>query len=189
LKFLTKISALFGLASMLVGGCSKPANSTEAAPQSAPSPPPPEYPILVIDEEHQIHGTNNAPYEISARLGVGIDATNFHFAHGANMPPAYQISATAGIRIDATKFHFRDDTNQFNPNMVQLFGNDSLYKLSRETETNFYTLDYYKLETVGGDSFRGFKPGDRITLAIGRSTNTFANHEFWVMWVGQIEVK
>jgi hypothetical protein len=183
-----KIPAVFVLAAILAG-CSRPTDSPEAANRSASAPSPPEYPVLVIDEEHHIHGTNDAAYEISARLGVEIDATNFHFAHGTNAPPAYQLSATPGIRIDATRYQFTYGTNPFNPNMVQLFANDSLYRLSRESETNFYTLDYYKLETVGGDSFHGFKPGDNITLAIGRSTNTFHNQEFWVMWVGRIEVK
>ena len=183
-----KIPALFVLVSMLLGGCSKPDSPTEAATRSAPSPPP-EYPILVIDQDHQLHSTNDLAYEISARIGVGINATNFHFAHGTNMAPAYQISAAPGIQIDATKFQFRDGTNPFNPNMVQLFGNESLYRLSRETETNFYTVDYYKLETVGGEPFRGFNRGDHITVALGRSTNTFHSEEFWIMWLGHIEVK
>lgn len=185
-----KSPAVFIFVLILVAGCSKPTDSTDAPTKSAPSSPPPEYPILVIDEEHQIHGgDSNSAYEISARLGVPISATNFHFAHVSNLPPAYEISATPGIRIDATKFQFTYGTNSFGPNMVQLIGNESLHRLSRETETNFYTVDYYKLETVGGDTFGGFKPGDHITLAIGRSTNTFHNQEFWVMWAGHIEVK
>src|SRR5215475_13509885 len=141
MRFVTKISVLFVLVSVFAAGCSKPSEPPETAKKSAPSRPPPEYPVLVIDEEHQIHSTNDAPYEISARLGVEISATNFHFAHGTNTPPAYQISATAGIRVDATKFQFSDGTNLFAPNMVQLFANESLYRLSRETETNFYTVD------------------------------------------------
>jgi len=183
-----KLPALFVLVSALIGGCSKPDSSPEAASWSAPSPPPAEYPVLVIDEEHQFHSTNDVAYEISARIGVRLDATNFHFAHGTNMP-AYQISATPGIQIDAAKFQFGGGTNSFSPNMVQLFGNDSLYRLSRETETNFYTVDYYKLETVGGEPFRGFNRGDHLTLALGRSTNTFHSEEFWIMWMGHIEVK
>src|SRR5215813_7547943 len=127
-----KSPAVFVLAAILAG-CSKPTDTPETAKKSAPVPRSPEYPVLVIDEEHQIHGTNDAAYEISARLGVGIDATNFHFAHGTNTPSVYQIAATPGIRIDATKYQFTYGTNQFSPNMVQLFANDSLYRLSRET--------------------------------------------------------
>src|SRR5262245_45953128 len=101
--------AVFVVALTLVAGCSKPPDSPQATKKPARSLPPPEYPILTIDEEHQIHGSDsNIAYEISARLGVLIGATNFHFAHQSNLPPAYQISATPGIRIDATKFHFTD---------------------------------------------------------------------------------
>jgi hypothetical protein len=184
-----KSPAVFIFVLILVAGCSKPTDSTDAPTKSAPSSPPPEYPLLVVDEEHEIRGTNELAYRIRARLGVGIEATNFHFADGAIMPPAYQISATPGIRVDATKIQITDGTNSLSPNMVQLFGNESLYRLASETETNFYAVDYYKLETVGGDSFSGFKPGDHFMLAIGRSTNNFHDHRFWVMWAGHIEVK
>jgi hypothetical protein len=162
---LVKLQAIFllTLLPLVFAGCSKPITSVDAPPKPARPAPQIEYPILVVDEEHQMRGSN--------------------------LPPAYQISPASGIRLDATQFLFKYGSNALAPNAVQLISTNSLHRLSRETETNFYTIDYYKLETVRGDSFRGFNSGDHVTLVIGRATNTFDAQELWVMWMAQLEVK
>ena len=152
----------------LCGGCSKPADTTDASTlgKTTTNTPPAEYPILVIDEKHQMRGKET--------------------------PPAYQIAATPGIRIDATQFHFTYGTNPVTPNTVQLaqlVPVRSYYKLSRLTETNFYVIDHTTLETVKGESFRGFRSGDRVMFFIGRSTQGPEKESLWVSWTGQIEVK
>jgi hypothetical protein len=146
----------FVLIAALLAGCSKP-----AAPESGT--PPTEYPTLVIDEQHQMKGSNT--------------------------PPAYQIGATAGIRIDTTQFHFTYGANAVTPNMVQLIADKSAYRLARLTETNIYVIDHTILEAVKGGTFRGFRSGDHVTFAIGRSTRGPEKEDFWVSWAGQIEVK
>jgi hypothetical protein len=39
-------------------------------------------------------------------------------------------------------------------------------------ETNVYLIDRTTMEAVRGGPFRGFRPGDRMMFAIGRSTNS-----------------
>jgi hypothetical protein len=73
--------------------------------------------------------------------------------------------------------------------MVQLIGDKSAYRLSRLTETNIYVIDHTILEAVKGGAFRGFRSGDHVMFAIGRSTRGPEKEDFWVSWVGQIEVK
>ena len=124
---------------------------------------PAEYPTLIIDEQHQIQGQETSP--------------------------AYQIAAAAGIRLDTTGFHFTYGTNAVTPNMVQLVGEQSVYRLSQPTETNVYVIDHTTLEAVKGGAFRGFRSGDRVMFAIGRSTRSSEKEDFWVSWAGQIEVK
>ena len=128
--------------------------------------PPAEYPILVIDEQHQMRGKET--------------------------PPAYQIPAVAGIRVDATHFHFTYGTNPITPNtvqLVQLARKKSHYRLSRLTETNIYVIDHTTLEAVKGGPFRGFRSGDHVMFFIGRSTQGPEKEALWVSWTGQIEVK
>jgi hypothetical protein len=154
------------LAATLLGGCSKPAAPTETpAPEAASAPAAPaNYPVLLIDEPHQIRDTS--------------------------APSAYQISGAAGIRLDATQFHFTYGTNSVTPNMVQFVGDGSVYRLSHRTETNIYLIDRTTLEAARGGPFHGFRPGDHLMFAIGRSTNSSPDkEEFWVSWAGQIEVK
>ena len=57
-------------------------------------------------------------------------------------------------------------------------------------ETNVYLIDRTTMEAVRGGPFRGFRPGDRMMFAIGRSTNSRPDKEdSWVSWAGQLEVK
>jgi hypothetical protein len=180
-----KHPAIFVLLALLLSACSKPSTSTDTPQKPAPAPPQPEYPILVVDEAHQIHGARIVePCRHCVPLLV-VDEEH----RGSNSPPAYQISPGPGIRLDGTQFNFKHDSNDPAPNSVQLISTNSLHRLSRETETNFYTIDYYKLETIRGDSFRGFRSGDHLTLVIGRATNTFDAQEIWVMWIAELEVK
>ena len=160
-----KHPTIFVVIALLVAGCSKPtASSDTAGPEKAASETAPtEYPTLVLDEQHQIRGSDT--------------------------PAAYQIAAAAGIRLDATQFHFAYGTNAITPNMVQLVGDGSVYTLSRPTETNIYVIDGTTLEAARGGPFRGFRPGDHMMFAIGRSTNGPDKADFWVSWAGQIEVK
>jgi len=158
-----KYPASFVLIAALLAGCSKPAAPTDASISPEPSTPTAEYPTLVIDEQHQIRGKET--------------------------PPAYQIPTAAGIRLDATQFHFTYGTNAVTPNMVQFVGDQSVYRLSRPTETNVYVIDRTTLEAVKGGAFRGFRSGDRVMFAIGRSTRSTEKEDFWVSWAGQIEVK
>ncbi len=153
------------LGATLLAGCSKPTAPTETrVPEAVSAPTPANYPVLLIDEPHQIQGTNT--------------------------PAPYQISSTPGIRLDATQFHFTYGTDPITPNMVQFVGGGSVYRLSRRTETNTYVIDGTTLEAVRGATFRGFRPGDHMMFAIGRSTNSSPGKEdFWVSWAGQIEVK
>src|SRR5947208_1293816 len=92
----------FFLVATLLAGCSKPATPTEAPPPQAAPGAPVTYPVLVVDEQHQIKGSNP--------------------------PAAYQIASAAGIRLDATQFHFTYGTNPVTPNMVQFVGGGSVYK-------------------------------------------------------------
>ena len=55
-------------------------------------------------------------------------------------------------------------------------------------ETNVYLIDRTTMEAVRGGLFRGFLPGDRMMIAISRSTNSSPDKEgFWVSWAGQLE--
>jgi len=160
-----KYPASFLLIAALLTGCSK---SITPADSSAPEKTentgvPVEYPALVIDEQHRIQSKET--------------------------PPAYQIGAAAGIRLDATQFHFSYGTNAVTPNMIQFVGDQSVYRLARPTETNIYVIDRTTLERVKGGAFRGFRSGDRVMFAIGRSTRGHEKEDFWVSWTGQIEVK
>jgi hypothetical protein len=114
---------------LFVAGCSK---STETTAQGTAAPPatPDKYPTLVIDDQHEIKGSNT--YAI------------------------YQISASPGIRLDASQFHFTFGTNAMTPNMVQFIGSNSVYTLSNLTETNIYVIDSATLETARGPAFQGF---------------------------------
>ena len=124
---------------------------------------PTEYQTLVVDELHKMQGSN--------------------------MPTAYQLDAAPGIRLDTRQFRFTYGTNDVTPNMVQLMGKGSAYRLSHQTETNVYVIDRTTMEPIKGGPFPGFKRGDQILFAIGRSKLTSEKEEFWVSWVGQIEVK
>jgi hypothetical protein len=147
------------LIALLVVGCSKPTNS--APPETTDLPTAPDnHPTLVIDEQHEINGTNTYA--------------------------TYQISASSGIRLDTTQFHFTFGTNAVTPNMIQFIGSNSVYALSNLTETNICLIDANTMETVRGVAFIGFQPGDNLFFAIGRATNST---DFWVSWTGQIEVK
>jgi len=74
--------------------------------------------------------------------------------------------------------------------MVQFVGNGSAYRLSHRVETNIYVIDRTTLEAVRGGPFPGFRSGDHMMFAIGRSTNSSPDKEdFWVSWAGQIDVK
>jgi len=153
------------LVAALLAGCSKPTAPTETAAPEATSAPATraKYPVLVVDELHQMSGSNP--------------------------PPAYQIAAGAGIRLDATQFHFTYGTNPITPNTVQLVLNHSAYKVSRLVETNLFVIDRTTLEPVRGGAFPGFRSGDRAMCMIGRSVSKPEKEEVWVSWVGQIEVK
>ena len=156
----------FVLIATILAGCSKHTAPSDASTAETVAPPAAtsEYPTLIIDEKHQIHGSNT--------------------------PAAYQITAATGIRLDATQFHFTYGTNAVGPNMVQFVGAGSAYRLARPAETNIYVIDHTTLEAVRGGLFRGFRPGDQIMFAIGLSTNSTPDKEdFWVSWAGQIEVK
>lgn len=73
--------------------------------------------------------------------------------------------------------------------MVQLLGKGIGYQLSQPVVTNAYVLDSSTLKPLRSGSFSGFRPGERLLLAIGLSTNGPEKEDFWVSWVGQIEVK
>src|SRR3989442_1760278 len=58
---------IFALVAALLAGCSKPTAPTETpAPEAASAPvDPARYPVLIIDEQHQIRGSNPpAAYQI-----------------------------------------------------------------------------------------------------------------------------
>jgi hypothetical protein len=160
-----KHPATFVLIAAILAGCSKPTTPADSSTpgKTETSAPPSEYPTLVIDEQHQILSKET--------------------------PPVYQIVAAAGIRLDATQFHFTYGTNAVTPNMVQFVGGQSVYRLARPTETNVYVIDHTTLAAVKGGAFRGFRSGDRVMFAIGRSTRGPDKEDFWVSWAGQIEVK
>jgi hypothetical protein len=110
-----------------------------------------KYPTLVIDEQHQLLGNNQ--------------------------PAVYQIDAAAGIRLDVEQFHFTYGTNAITPNMIQFMGDGAVYRLSLPTETPIYVIDDTTLKAELGGPFRGFRSGDRMMFAIGRSTSG-PNKEF-----------
>ena len=57
-------------------------------------------------------------------------------------------------------------------------------------ETNVYLIDRTTMEAMRGRPFRGFLPGDRMMITIGRLTNSSPDKEgFWVSWAGQLEFK
>ena len=158
-----KLPILLSVA-ILVAGCSKPSTLT-GSPETVSTPSTPaNYPIVVIDEQHQIKGSNT--------------------------PAGYQIPAGVGIRLDASQFHFTYGTNPVTPNRVQLVGDGAAYRLSQRIETNMYLIDPGTLEAVRGGPFRGFHSGDHMFFAIGRSTNNVPDKEdFYVSWAGKLEVK
>ena len=153
------------LAATLFAGCSKHTGGTsDSAPDVISSDGAGrQYPTLVVDEQHQMTGSNP--------------------------PPAYQIAAGGGIRLDGTQFHFTYGTNPITPNTVQLVLNHSAYKLSQLAETNLYVIDRTTLEPLRGSSFPGFRSADHAMCMIGRTIKKTEKEEVWVSWVGQIEVK
>ncbi len=160
-----KCSSIFLAFGVLVAGCSKPVDSTESRVAGTPTaqPVPAVYPTLVVDEVHQMHGSNT--------------------------PTPYQFDGAPGIWLDARQFHFSYGTNAVTPNMVQLMGKGSAYRLSHPMETNVYLIDRTTMEAVKRGPFPGFTKGERVLVAIGRSTLTSEKEDFWVSWVGQLEVR
>ena len=124
---------------------------------------PASYPILVIDEDHRMRGQET--------------------------PPPYRITSAGGIRLDATQFRFTSGTNNHTPNMVKLFADKAVYRLSHPTETNFYTIDTTSMEGAPGEKFQGFHSGSRVVLFIGRSMRRSGAEDFWISWAGHLEVK
>src|SRR5580698_2160368 len=95
---------------LLMARCSKPTATTDSATPGSAIPPtiPDRYSTLVIDEQHEMIGSNS--YAV------------------------YQINASSGVRLDATQFHFTFGTNVITPNMVQFIGSNSVFALSNPTE-------------------------------------------------------
>ena len=75
--------------------------------------------------------------------------------------------------------------------MVQVVvGQSQLLKLAKRTETNYFLLDQTTLTSVQGGPFRGFKSGDKLTLAVGHTiSGNPAEEALSVYWVGTVEVK
>jgi hypothetical protein len=147
-----KLSALAAL--LLVTGCSQSSTSTDIT----------QYPTVVIDEQHQMQGTNT--------------------------PAIYQIRAGSGIRLETAKFQFKYGTSAATPNMIQVvLGKSQLYKLTNPTVTNLYIIDRTTLKPLRDEAFRGFASGDSGLLMVGRDMSSPEKESVHVSWVGKFEVK
>jgi hypothetical protein len=155
----------FLLIAAILAGCSKSTSSTDASKPDAAATPSStrNYPTLVVDERHLIKGSNK-------------------------LVP-YTIDPVAGIRLNIAHFHFTYGTSNITPDMVQLAGNHSVYGLSRPHVTNIYVIDSSTLQVLRGESFHGFHSGDHLMCAIGRLASSSNPGNFWVSWVGEIDVK
>lgn len=145
----------FLLAAFFVSGCSQ---KTELADTS-------QYPLLIVDAEHQIQGTNS--------------------------PVTYQFGAVQGLRLDATRFQFTYGTSAISPNVIQVvIGHNQLHMLAKPTETNLYLIDRSTLQPLRGGKFTGFQTGDGGVLMIGRlMTDPADKVSVAVSWAAKFEVK
>jgi hypothetical protein len=147
--------ALVLLATVVFSGCSRKTEPIDAS----------QYPLLVVDAEHQIQGTNS--------------------------PATYQFGATKGLRVDAARFQFRYGTSDVAPNMIQVvIGKSQLHMLSKATETNFYLIDRSTLKPLRGGQFSGFQTGDVGVIMIGRlMADPVEKVSVAVSWAAKYEVK
>src|SRR5437773_1820083 len=131
--------ATFCLLAALLAACSKSAGPTGASLPSSSA----SYPTVVVDVPEKPAITNK--------------------------PPTYLFQSAAGLHLDLNRFLTASNLSSPPPDMLQLVLEPNIYKLSRPQATNVYVLDRTTLETVRGQAFPGFRPGDRAMLGIGHT--------------------
>ena len=150
----------FYLAAALVAGCSRSQGPASGTVSSAPR----AYPMVVIGEPEKPAITNK--------------------------PPTYLFQSASGIQLDLNRFLASSNVSALPPDMLQLVLQPNIYKLSRPQTTNFYVLDQTTLETVRGQPFPGFRPGDHAMLGIGHTMPERNDSDsFSVYWVATFQVQ
>jgi hypothetical protein len=138
-----------------------------------PSGDPKSYPKIVIDQEHHEGTPENEggakPYSISATAGVIVDLSSYQF----------QVPEGAGVTA---------------PNAIHVgFGINRDYHVAMKPGVTQYVLDSTTLKQLPGSArYKGFRPGDFCSLAIGVETIPSSSNEpvsMKPMWYGRIEVK
>jgi hypothetical protein len=124
-------------------------------------------PVVKVDSRHQMMnypaGTKPEIYRIRASSSLILDATDYNF----DIPPELRDKPLNSVQVAQTKTHKFELTWQPGKTRFEL-SNATLHPLP------------------GGQSFEGFKSGDKILVAIGV---TSAPRKFAPVWTSIVEIE